>query len=109
MNAWMFLGLAIAFEVSGTMLLKASNGFEKVGIGMASIACYSLCFWLLAPAIKVIPVGVAYAIWAGMGIACAAALSYFIFGQKLGLLQIGFIALILVGAIGLNLTTNMKA
>ena len=109
MNAWMFLGLAIVFEVAGTMLLKASNGFEKTGIGMAAIACYSICFWLFAPALKIIPVGVAYAIWAGMGIACAAALSYFLFDQKLGLLQIGFIALILIGAIGLNLTTEIKA
>lgn len=108
MNAWMFLGLAIVFEVSGTMLLKASNGFEKIGIGMAAIACYSICFWLFAPALKVIPVGVAYAIWAGMGIACAAALSYFIFNQKLELAQYGFIALILVGAVGLNLMTNIE-
>ncbi|WP_371396265.1 multidrug efflux SMR transporter [Fretibacter rubidus] len=106
MNAWMFLGLAIVFEVTGTMLLKASNGFEKVGIGMASIACYSICFWMLAPAIKVIPVGVAYAIWAGMGIVCAAALSILLFDQKLALTQYGFIGLILIGAVGLNLTTQ---
>ena len=104
MNAWMFLGLAIVFEVTGTMLLKASSGFEKGGLGMASIACYSICFWMLAPAIKVIPVGVAYAIWAGMGIVCAAGLSIFLFDQKLELAQYGFIGLILVGAIGLNLT-----
>ena len=85
MNAWMFLRLAIVFEVTATMLLKASDGFEKVGIGTASIACYSICFWLLAPAIKIIPVGVDYAIWAGMGIVCAAALSIVLFDQKLAL------------------------
>lgn len=106
MNAWMFLAVAIAFEVAGTMLLKASNGFEKVAVGMAAIACYSICFWFFAPALKVIPVGVAYAIWAGLGIACAAALSMVFFDQKLALQQYGFIGLILVGAVGLNLTTH---
>ncbi len=106
MSAWFYLSLAIVFEVSGTLLLKYSDGFEKVGLGMASIACYSVCFWLLAPAIKVIPVGVAYAIWAGMGILTISILSIFLFGQKLGGPQYGFIGLILIGAVGLNLTTQ---
>jgi multidrug transporter EmrE-like cation transporter len=106
MLAWIYLSLAIAFEVTGTILLKYSNGFEKVGLGMASIACYSICFWLLAPAIKVIPVGVAYAIWAGFGIMTVSILSVFLFGQKLAIPQYGFIGLILVGAVGLNLTTQ---
>ncbi len=106
MSAWIYLSLAIAFEVTGTILLKYSNGFEKVGLGMASIACYSICFWLLAPAIKVIPVGVAYAIWAGLGIMTVSILSVFLFGQKLAITQYGFIGLIVVGAVGLNLTTQ---
>jgi len=41
MSAWMFLGVAILFEVFGTVLLKLSDGFEKLGYGMAAIACYS--------------------------------------------------------------------
>lgn len=106
MTAWVYLAMAIVFEVTGTILLKYSNGFEKVGLGMASIACYSICFWLLAPAIKVIPVGVAYAIWAGFGIMTVSILSILLFGQKLAVTQYGFIGLILVGAVGLNLTTQ---
>ena len=42
---WIYLFIAIAFEVAGTLLLKYSHGFEKVGYGMAAIACYSVCFW----------------------------------------------------------------
>ncbi len=72
MNAWFFLALAITLEVSGTFLLKLSNGFEKWQWGALSIACYSACFWVLAPAMKVLPVGVVYAIWAGVGIVAAA-------------------------------------
>ena len=107
MSAWIFLSIAIMFEVSGTVLLKLSNGFEKIGLGMAAIGCYSICFWFLAPALKVIPVGIAYAIWAGMGIFAVTIIGLAVFGQKLTLLQYGFIIFILIGAVGLNLTTDI--
>ncbi len=45
MSAWGYLAIAIGFEVAGTLLLKMSNGFEKLAFGMAAIACYSVCFW----------------------------------------------------------------
>lgn len=107
MSAWMFLAVAIIFEVCGTVLLKLSSGFEKIGLGMAAIACYSICFWFFAPALKVIPAGIAYAIWAGMGIFAITIIGLTFFDQKLGLLQYGFITLILIGAVGLNLTTDI--
>ena len=107
MSPWVYLSIAIAFEVGGTMLLKASNGFEKVAIGMAAIGCYSVCFWFFAPALKTIPAGVAYAIWAGVGIVCVAILSFALFGQRLSWLQMALISLIVIGAVGLNLTTDI--
>ncbi|WP_293679893.1 multidrug efflux SMR transporter [uncultured Phenylobacterium sp.] len=105
MSAWLFLAAAIALEVAATFLLKLSNGFEKVHWGVASMALYSACFWVLAPALKSIPVGVAYAIWAGVGIAAAALIGLFAFGERLGPLQLACMALIVAGAIGLRLTT----
>ena len=105
MQVWIFLGLAIAFEVAGTLLLKASNGFEKMGLGMAAIGCYMVCFWLFAPVLKVLPAGVAYVIWAGVGISMVAILSFVLFKQSLSAAQMAFIGLIITGAIGLNLTT----
>ena len=105
MTAWVFLGIAIVFEVTGTFLLKLSNGFEKWYWGALSIVCYSACFWVLAPALKVLPVGVAYAIWAGVGIIAAAVLGAVVFDDKLGLVQYGCIALVILGAVGLRLTT----
>lgn len=106
MNAWAFLAAAIAIEIAATFCLKLSNGFERWGWGVASLALYSACFWVLAPALKTIPVGIAYAIWAGVGIAAAGAIGAFAFGEKLGPLQLAFIALIMVGAVGLRMTTN---
>ena len=105
MSAWLYLAAAIALEVAATFFLKLSNGFEREPWGWVSLGLYSACLWLLAPALKTIPVGVAYAIWAGVGIA-AAALIGIAFGERLGLAQASFIALIMVGAIGLRLTTN---
>ncbi|ODT87276.1 SMR family transporter [Phenylobacterium sp. SCN 70-31] len=105
MTAWLYLAAAIALEVAATFFLKLSNGFEKVHWGVASIALYSACFWVLAPALKTIPVGVAYAIWAGVGIAAAGAIGAFAFGEKLGPLQLAFVAMIMAGAVGLRLTT----
>lgn len=109
MSAWIYLALAIALEVAATFFLKLSDGFEKPHWGTVSIVLYSGCLWLLAPALKTIPVGVAYAIWAGVGIAAAGAIGAFAFGERLGPLQLGFIALIMAGAVGLRLTTTTAA
>jgi small multidrug resistance pump len=106
MNAWIMLLIAIVFEIAGTSLLKASDGFTRWGLGAASMACYWVCFAFLAAAIKTIPVGVAYAIWSGVGIVAIALIGWLVFRQSLSATQIGFTLLILIGAIGLNLTTS---
>lgn len=109
MNAWIYLAIAIVFEIAGTSLLKASDGFSRVGLGIASMACYWICFGFLAIAMKSIPVGVAYAIWSGVGIIAITIIGWLAFRQSLNPVQIGFIALICVGAIGLNLSTKVDA
>ena len=100
-----FLVGAIVVEICGTFLLKLSNGFERWHWGWLSILCYALCFAALAPALKTIPVGVAYAVWSGVGIVAAALIGLLAFSERLGPLQLVCIALILVGAVGLRLTT----
>lgn len=106
MSPWIYLGLAIALEVTGTFLLKLSNGFEKWHWGALSILCYSACLWVLAPAMKALPVGVVYAIWAGVGIVAATAIGVFAFNEKLGAIQYACIVLVLTGAVGLRLTSS---
>jgi len=106
MAAWIYLSIAISLEIVATFCLKLSNGFEKWQWGMVSILCYSVCFWFLAPALKVLPVGIVYAIWAGVGIVGATILSVLVFNDRILPYQYGFIALIMIGAVGLKLTTN---
>lgn len=105
MNAWVLLAGAITLEVAATTLLKSSNGFARPLHGVASILLYSMCFWLLAFAITRIPIGVAYAIWSGVGIVAITLIGALAFRQSLTLIQIACIALIAIGAIGLNLAT----
>lgn len=105
MNAWMLLGSAIALEICATTLLKLSNGFTRPLYSVVSIALYSLCFWLLAFAFTRIPVGVAYALWSGVGILAMAVIGFAVFRQPLTLVQVAFMLLILVGAVGLSLVT----
>ena len=106
MSGWIYLAGAIVLEIAGTFLLKLSNGFERWSWGVGSILCYTACFVALAPALKTIPVGVAYAIWAGIGIVAAALIGMLAFNEKLGAAQLVCIALVLIGTAGLRLTTS---
>ncbi len=106
MSAWVYLTIAIALEIGATLCLKLSNGFTDLKYGIASLALYCACFIFFAPAIKKLPMGVMYAIWCGAGIVGIAFFGYLLFDQALSPLQMGFISLILIGAIGLNMTTR---
>src|SRR5215203_7341205 len=66
-TALVFLVLAIASEVAGTAGLKASEGFGRLGPSALAVLGYALAFYFLARSLKYIPLGVAYAIWSGLG------------------------------------------
>lgn len=105
MTGWSFLGVAIFFEILATTALKVSDGLARWHWAALSILLYAVCFLALAPALKTIPVGIAYALWSGVGIIAMAILGVIFFDQKLSALQVGCITLVLVGAIGLRVST----
>jgi multidrug transporter EmrE-like cation transporter len=105
MTGWTFLGIAIFFEILATIALKVSDGLARWHWAALSIVLYAVCFLALAPALKTIPVGIAYAIWSGVGIIAMAGLGVLFFDQKLTAVQVGCIALVLIGAIGLRVST----
>ena len=109
MTPWMFLSFAICLEVAGTFLLKLSDGFEKWHWGWLAILAYAACFWVLAPALKYLPLGIVYAIWSGVGIVAAVLIGLLVFSERLAMLQFVFIVMILVGAVGLRLTTDVQS
>lgn len=97
-----YLAIAIILEVIGSGFLKASDGFSKITFTIASLSAYILCFYFLALAIKTIPLGVAYAIWAGLGIVLTAVVSVLVFKQKIDLPAIIGMALIVAGVFIMN-------
>lgn len=98
-----YLVLAIAFEVTGTTFMKLSDGLSNLKFAAIMIVFYILSLGLLSLALKEIEVGVAYAIWSGVGIAMIAIIGIFFFQESLSLQKLALIGLIIVGAIGLNM------
>jgi len=103
---WLFLGIAITGEVIGTTALKASHGFTKWGYGGLSVVSYAVSFYFLAFILKTIPIGIAYAIWSGAGVALVTFIGVVLLGQKLDLYAYLGIALIVAGVLVLNLLST---
>ncbi|GAB3524871.1 DMT family transporter [Arthrobacter monumenti] len=99
---YVFLALAIVFEVAGTSLLKLSDGFTRLWPSVGVAVGYGLAFWMLSLTLRTVPVGVAYAIWAGLGTALIAVIGAFFFGEQLGMVKVIGIALIVAGVVALN-------
>lgn len=78
---YMYLAIAVIAEVIATTSLKASNGFTNLVPSILVVVGYAVAFYCLALLLKVMPVGIAYAMWAGLGIVLAAIVSAFIFKQ----------------------------
>lgn len=103
MQSWLFLALAIIAEVVGTSALKSSEGFTRLGPTSVVVIGYVVAFYFLALAIKVIPVGIAYAVWAGLGIVLISLIGWLVFQQKLDAPAVLGMGLILSGVLVINL------
>lgn len=106
MNIYLILGAAICSEVIATLSLKASEGFTRLVPSLAVVIGYALAFYFLSLTLKVIPVGIAYAVWSGIGVTLVALIGWLVFGQKLDLAAIIGICLIMAGVMVLNLLSN---
>lgn len=102
--SWIYLILAIIFELCGTVFMKLSYGFSKIGPSIGLFVAYALCFWFLALSLKEIEVSVAYAIWSAVGIVVISVVGIVFFNESVNTIKIGSILLIVAGVIGLNLS-----
>ncbi|MDR6832569.1 small multidrug resistance pump [Sphingopyxis sp. BE259] len=100
-----WLALAIICEVLATSFLKMADGFTRPLPSVVVIVGYGLAFYCLSMALRTIPVGVAYAIWCGIGIVLVTAIAWVVYGQKLDAWALSAIGLILVGTLMLNMRT----
>ena len=97
------LGVAIALEVLGTTLLQRSEQFTRLAPTVGMAICYLASFYLLSVSLKVLPLGVAYAIWSAFGVALVAMIGLVVFGQRLDLPAVIGLCLIVAGVIVINL------
>ena len=100
--SYFFLAIAIVLEVLATNALKATDGFTRLAPSVLVVIGYSGAFYFLALALKTIPVGAAYAIWAGVGTVGVAIVGVVVFGENLPWLGVVGIALVVAGVVLLN-------
>lgn len=109
MKNWLFLAIAIVGEVIATSALKSSEGFTKLLPSVVVVVGYGAAFYFLSLSLKSIPVGIAYAVWAGLGIVLVAAIAWVFHGQKLDAWALVGMALIISGVAVLNLLSKVSA
>ena len=102
--AWLLLAVTVVLEVVATTLLKVSGGpTDRPFIFAGSMLSYGLCFWALSLAFRTIPFTIAYAIWAGAGMALIVLIGVLWFREPMTALKLVFLAMIAIGTIGLKL------
>ena len=103
--AWLYLFLAGLFEVAWAIGLKYTDGFSRLLPTIGTVVAMVASIGLLGIAVKSLPVGTAYAVWTGIGTVGTAALGIYLFNEPATLLRLACIGLILLGIIGLKITS----
>jgi multidrug transporter EmrE-like cation transporter len=106
---YLYLTAAIAFEILATSTLKASVGFTRAGPTTVTVLSYTAAFYCLSLALRTIPVGIAYAIWSGIGIVAVTAIGWRVYGQVLDTWALVGMAFILVGVLIIHLLSRSAA
>nr|WP_111414961.1 multidrug efflux SMR transporter [Halomonas lactosivorans] len=107
--AFVYLALAIVAEVVATSALKATDGFTRPGPSLLVVVGYALAFFMLSLVLRTIPVGIAYALWAGLGIVLVALVGVVVYGQRPDPPAILGIGLIVAGVVVIQLFSRVSA
>lgn len=107
--AFVYLALAIIAEVVGTSALKATEGFTRPIPSLVVVVGYATAFYLLSLVLRTIPVGIAYAIWAGLGIVLVTLAGLVLYGQRPDLPAVLGIVLIVAGVVVIQLFSQVSA
>lgn len=104
---YVYLSIAVVVEVIATMALKSSEGFTRLVPSVIVVVGYGTAFYLLTLVLKTIPVGITYAVWAGLGIALVTIAAAVVFGEIPDMPAIVGITLIMTGVVVINLFSRM--
>lgn len=100
---YLYLAIAIAAEITATSFLKLSDSFSKPLPTAATVVGYAVSFYFLSLTLRVLPTGIAYAIWSGVGVVVISLIGWLYMGQALNLPTVIGLALIVVGVVVVNL------
>ncbi|GAA4084975.1 MULTISPECIES: DMT family transporter [Actinomadura] len=100
--AWLLLVVAAAMELVWATALKQSDGLTRLGPSLVALPVSLLSVVVLSLALRELPVGTAYAVWVGLGAFGVAVAGIVALGESVSLPRLAFLALILVGVIGLR-------
>lgn len=100
---WLYLAIAILSEVAASSALRAAGGFRNPGPSLFVVAGYAVSFYFLSLTLETIPLGVAYAIWSGVGIALISIAGWVLYRQALGPIELFGIFLIGAGVVVLKM------
>jgi small multidrug resistance pump len=100
---YLYLLLAIVGEITGSALLKSSEGFTKLYPTLASLISFVICFYFLSKTIQTLPLNIVYATWAGLGLVLTTLVSVIIFKEQVNLISIISIFIIIIGVVMLNI------
>ena len=103
---YFYLALTIILESASIIFMKLSNGFQHKWHLLYSIITYLLSFLFFTLALKHLSLGWANAVWAGTSTVLVALVGIYYFGEKMNITQMGFMALIIIGLVGLNISGN---
>lgn len=103
---YLYLIIAVAAETIATSALQASQQFSRPLPSILVVVGYALAFWFLSLTLKSVPVGVAYAIWSGLGVCFIAVIGWVAFGQRLDLPAVFGLSLILAGILVIQLFSD---
>ncbi|HRE42995.1 MAG TPA: SMR family transporter [Terricaulis sp.] len=106
---YLYLTLAIIAEVIGTSFLKLADGFSKPIPSLITVLGYAAAFYFLSLTLRSIPVGVAYAIWSGVGVVLISLIAWLFMGQKLDAPAVLGMGLIVAGVVVLNVFSKVSA
>jgi small multidrug resistance pump len=104
--SYLYLAIAILAEVIGTSALKAADGFTKPLPSAIVVFGYGVAFYFLSLALRTIPVGIAYAIWSGAGVALITLIGWSVFKQKLDAAALVGIGLIVLGVVVIQMSSR---
>ena len=104
--AWVFLVLAGLLEIAFALSLKASHGFTRLGPSLGFLVAGAASFFFVTQALRTLPVGVAYAVWTGIGAAGTALFGIMMLGESRDVGRLLCILLIVAGVVGLKLTSS---